>query len=229
MNICVIPARGGSKRIPRKNIKFFFGKPMIAYPIEAAIQSQLFDRVLVSTDDTEIAAIAQSYGADVIERPSNLADDFTPTVPVIAHAIAWASAKHDVTDVCCIYPCTPFLQSEDLIQAKQLLDSVQQPYVFPVVHFPSPPQLALKRSSDGSLSPLFLQSDTVRTQDLEAAYHDAGQFYWGHSAAWLSGLNIHRTGYGMLFASHRSVDVDTLEDWQQAEYLYQVMKLVKES
>jgi len=219
MNLCVIPARGGSKRIPRKNIKSFFGKPMLAYPIEAALQCGLFDAVVVSTEDEEIAQVARAYGALSITRSHQLADDFTPTVPVIADAIHQL-ANSQIQQVCCIYPCTPLLTSETLMKAHQLLTEVEQPYVFPVLPFPAAPQLALKRSQSGSMSPLFNTAENVRTQDLEPAYFDAGQFYWGRVDAWLQGLNIHQQGYGMPIASLQAVDIDTLEDWQLAELFY---------
>jgi len=227
MNICVIPARGGSKRIPRKNIKPFFAKPMIAYPIEAALKSRLFSGVYVSTEDAEIAQIATQYGALCLKRPSQLADDFTPTVPVIADAIRQVSDPC-IRQVCCIYPCTPLLTAELLIAAEHLMSEVEQSYVFPVVPFQAAPQLALKRGNSGSMSPLFHMPENIRTQDLEPAFFDAGQFYWGKVAAWLDELNIHQTGYGMPIASSQAVDIDTLDDWQQAEYLYQAMKFAKE-
>lgn len=227
MNLCVIPARGGSKRIPRKNIRPFFGQPMLAYPIQAALKSGLFDAVVVSTEDEEIAEVAKNYGALSLARSHQLADDFTPTVPVIADAIRQL-ANPKIQQVCCIYPCTPLLTSETLMKAHQLLMEVEQPYVFPVVSFPAAPQLALKRSQSGSMSPLFNTAENVRTQDLEPAYFDAGQFYWGRVDAWLQGLNIHQHGYGMPIASSQAVDIDTLEDWQQAQYLYQTMTMVKE-
>ncbi len=222
MKLCVIPARGGSKRIPRKNIKPFFGKPMLAYPIQAALQSGLFDAVVVSTEDAEIAEVARSYGALPLARPSQLADDFTPTVPVIADAIHQL-VNTQIQQVCCIYPCTPLLTSETLIKAHQLLTEVEQPYVFPVVSFPAAPQLALKRSQSGSMVPLFNMAENVRTQDLEPAYFDAGQFYWGRVDAWIQGLNIHQHGYGMPIASSQAVDIDTLEDWQLAEIFYSLL------
>ncbi len=222
MKLCVIPARGGSKRIPRKNIKSFFNQPMLAYPIQAALNSSLFDAVVVSTEDEEIAEVAKNYGALTLARPSQLADDFTPTVPVIAHAIRQL-ANSEIQQVCCIYPCTPLLTSETLIKAHHLLMEVEQPYVFPVVSFPAAPQLALKRSQLGSMSPLFNTAENVRTQDLEPAYFDAGQFYWGRVDAWLQGLNIHQHGYGMPIASSEAVDIDTLEDWQLAELFYGVL------
>ncbi len=140
MNLCVIPARGGSKRVPRKNIKFFAGKPMIAYAIEAAQGSGLFDHILVSTDDGEIAEIAQQWGVEVpFKRPPELADDHTPTVPVIAHAIRECEGLGwQIDKVCCIYPCVPFIQVTDLKAALDLLQQSKAAYSFPITEFPFP-------------------------------------------------------------------------------------------
>jgi pseudaminic acid cytidylyltransferase len=218
----VIPARGGSKRIPRKNIKLFHGKPMIAYAITAGIASGLFDRVIVSTDDEEIAHVAKNYGADVpFMRPLSLADDHTPTVPVIAHAIkacqdlGWSSRE-----VCCIYPCVPFISIKDLREGhKHLLKSGVQ-YVFPVARFPVPIQRALRRLPDGSVKSFYPEYASTRTQDLEPGYFDVGQFYWGRTSAWLEELNLHLNGAALVIPERRVIDIDTPEDWDRAELLY---------
>jgi len=222
MRLAVIPARGGSKRIPRKNIKHFHGKPMIAYAIAAAIGSDLFDRVIVSTDDTEIALIARERGAETpFNRPSELADDHTPTLPVIAHAIrACQSMGWDVREVCCIYPGVPFISSQDLRKAYEQLQMPDTSYVFPVTGFPSPIQRALRRLPDGSVRPFNPAYATTRTQDLEPSYFDVGQFYWGKTAAWLQGLNLHLNSVALLIPAWRVVDIDTPEDWQRAELFY---------
>ena len=148
--LAVIPARGGSKRIPRKNIRLFAGKPMIAYAIEAALSSGVFDHVVVSTDDPEIAGIAADHGASLpFVRPAHLADDMTPTVPVVAHAIETCQALGwGVQQVCCIYPGVPFIQASDLVQALDLLLGGNAHYVFPVTPFPSAIQRALRRQAD---------------------------------------------------------------------------------
>lgn len=225
MKFAVIPARGGSKRIPRKNIKSFVGKPMIAYAIEAAQLSGLFDAIYVSTDDAEIAGVAQAYGASVIQRPIDLADDHTPTVPVIAHAIeTLMDAGASVQAVCCIYPAVPLIQISDLQQALTQLQAQACDYVFPITSFHSAPQRALMRADDGKLSPLFPAFSSTRTQDLTPAYYDVGQFYWGKKEAWLAHKNIHQHGHGMVIASSRVVDIDTPEDWQRAEALFQIQQ-----
>ena len=222
MRLAVIPARGGSKRIPRKNIKLFAGKPMIGYAIEAAKVSGLFDRIVVSTDDDEIIKIARECGAEVpFTRPKNLADDLTPTVPVIAHAIqvcrelGWSIEK-----VCCIYPGVPLIDPADLKSALDLLATGPALYAFPVTGFPSPVQRALKRLPDGRVTPFQPEYAATRTQDLEAAYHDAGQFYWGLADAWVSGANIHLNGATIVLPAWRVVDIDTMDDWERAEAVY---------
>ncbi len=226
MKIAVIPARGGSKRIPRKNIKSFAGKPMIGYAIGAALDSGLFDRVVVSTDDDEISAIAARHGAECpFSRPPDLADDFTPTVPVIAHAIrACQQLGWDVAETCCIYPGVPFIRADDIRAALELLDQRGGVgYTFPVTAFPSPIQRALRRNVDGSVSPFDPQYVHTRTQDLEPAFHDAGQFYWGHAQRWLDGLSIHGNGAAIVLPEWRVVDIDTPDDWVRAEALYRAM------
>jgi pseudaminic acid cytidylyltransferase len=223
MKIAVIPARGGSKRIPRKNIRPFAGKPMIGYAIGAARQSGLFDHVIVSTDDDEIAAIAQGLGAELpFRRPPDLADDHTPTVPVIAHAIRGCQdLGWDIAEVCCIYPGVPFIRAEDIGAALELLHRRGGAgYTFPVTGFPSPIQRALRRHADGTVAPFNPEFVNTRTQDLEPAYHDAGQFYWGHARAWLEGLSIHGHGAAIVLPEWRVVDIDTPDDWARAEALY---------
>jgi len=225
MKLAVIPARGGSKRIPRKNIKSFHGKPMIAYAIQAALASNVFDKVIVSTDDDEIASVALVYGAEVpFVRPAELADDHTPTVPVIAHAIESCLAQGwDVQQVCCIYPGVPFISTSELRLAHELLGVTDAQYVFPVTGFPSPIQRALKRLSDGSVEPFQPEFAATRTQDLETGYFDVGQFYWGKAAAWLQGLNIHLNGVTLVIPEWRVVDIDTQADWERAELLYAIL------
>lgn len=223
MRIAVIPARGGSKRIPRKNIKPFAGKPMIAYAIDAALRSDLFARVLVTTDDDEIAAIARECGAETpFSRPATLADDHTPTAPVIAHAISACEGLGWYAElVCCIYPAVPFIQTDDLKQGLALLENTDSDYCFPVTEYPSAVQRALGRTADGKMFPLFPTNELTRTQDLEAAYFDVGQFYWGQRLAWLANSHIHSGGIGLPIPSWRAVDIDTLDDWLRAETMHQ--------
>lgn len=221
--LAVIPARGGSKRIPRKNIRSFAGKPMISYAIEAARASQAFDRVIVSTDDNEIAAIARAYGAEApFERPADLADDHTPTVPVIAHAIGEIQASEwPVEFAACIYPGVPMIDPLDLSRAFSMLVAARgEGYVFPVAAFPSAIQRALRRAPDGRVSPFNPEHVGTRTQDLEPGYYDAGQFYWATAATWQAGLSIHAHGRALVLPEWRVVDIDTPDDWDRAEALY---------
>lgn len=221
MKIAIIPARGGSKRIPRKNIKLFSGKPMIAWAIETAKASRLFEHIVVSTDDAEISALATAWGAEVpFVRPAELADDYTPTVPVVAHAISACQALGwQVDQVCCIYPAVPFMQSADLIAALHRLEGCDADYVFPIAAYPSAIQRALRQLPNGLMEPFYSQYVSTRTQDLEPAYYDAGQFYWGQVQAWLAGKNIHQHGVGLEIPSWRVVDIDNTEDWQRAELM----------
>lgn len=222
MKLAVIPARGGSKRIPRKNIKLFHGKPMIAYAIAAAQSSNIFDKIIVSTDDDEIAKIALEYGAQApFIRPKELADDHTPTVPVIAQAIKECQLLGwDVQEVCCIYPGVPFISTADLSSAYKQLKESCAPYTFPVTCFPSAIQRALRRSLSGAVNPFYPEYAATRTQDLEPGYFDVGQFYWGHKNSWLAELNVHLNGLTLVIPEWRVVDIDTPADWERAELLY---------
>jgi pseudaminic acid cytidylyltransferase len=222
MNIAIIPARGGSKRIPRKNIKLFAGKPIIAYAISAAKESGLFEHIVVSTDDDEIASVSKEWGAIVpFMRPTGLADDHTPTVPVVADAIekcedlGWYSSF-----VCCIYPCVPFLRAEDLRSALAMLKNSTADYCFPIAEFPAAVQRALRQNANGFVEPIYPEHQLTRTQDLEPAHFDAGQFYWGSREAWRRNPRPHTNALALSIPSQRVVDIDTNEDWDRAEFLY---------
>lgn len=225
LRLAIVPARGGSKRIPRKNIRIFRGRPMIAWSIAAALKSGMFDRVIVSTDDQEIADIAIGAKAEVpFIRPDYLADDQTPTVPVIAHAIEeLAIPPETVQYVCCIYPCAPFLNPIDLANAAELLDNSDAAFVYPVVEYPHPVQRAMRRIASGKMQFFQPEHELSRTQDLETAYHDAGQFYLGEVSAWLSHLRMHTDGLGMPIPAWRVVDIDDEAAWKRAEILHQLM------
>ncbi len=225
MKIAVIPARGGSKRIPRKNIKNFAGKPMIAHAIGVAQGCGLFDHVVVSTEDIEIAEIANKYGAEIpFVRPTTLADDFTATVPVVAHAInACLDLGWEIDEVCCIYPGVPFLQEGDLIAALHMLEADNGGYIFPITSYPSLIQRAFRQLPNGQVEPFYSQYVSVRTQDLELAFYDVGQFYWGYAQTWTSGKVIHQHGAGLVIPEWRSVDIDTADDWKRAELMYKVI------
>ena len=227
MKLAVIPARGGSKRIPRKNVKLFGGKPMIGWPIEAAQRTGLFDRIIVSTDDEEIASIARKYGAEVpFMRPANLSDDNTGTAPVIAHAIEW-HLKHyfDPIEICCIYATAPFLRSEDIKLGQKILDQSDVDFAFSVTPYAFPIQRAVKLRDDGRIEMFDPSQFQVRSQDLPDAFHDAGQFYWGTRDAWLSGTPIFSPKSAPVFLPrYRVQDIDTPEDWEQAELMMEALR-----
>jgi N-acylneuraminate cytidylyltransferase len=227
MRLAVIPARGGSKRIPRKNIKPFCGLPMIAWSIRAAIQSQCFDRIIVSTDDAEIAAVAKAHGAEVpFVRPANLSDDHTGTIPVIAHAIDWHIQHAEaVTEVCCIYATAPFVQAADLLLGLQMLQSTDADYAFSVTSYNFPIQRAIRINAEQRVEMFQPQHFTTRSQDLEDAYHDAGQFYWGRAEAWLAESVIFGpASVAVLLPWHRVQDIDTPKDWERAEWMFKALQ-----
>lgn len=227
MNVAIIPARGGSKRIPKKNIKDFLGKPMIAYPIEVAIESGLFDKIIVSTDSEEIAKVAEKYGAEIpFIRPPELSDDFTGTNPVIRHAVEFLQALgNDLDLVCCIYATTPLLDKKYLQLGYEKIKDSNLDYVFSATTFPFPVQRAIKLNSDNLVRPAFAEYINSRSQDLEEMYHDAGQFYWGKLASWLSGKPaFYSKSHIVTLPRFRVQDIDTLEDWQQAEYKFMLLK-----
>jgi len=227
MKLAVIPARGGSKRIPGKNVKLFGGKPMIAWSIEAVQRTGLFDRIVVSTDDKEIASIARKYGADVpFVRPAELSDDHTSTAPVIAHAIEW-HLKQDFhpIEICCIYATAPFLRSEDIILGQKTLNQSDVDFAFSATSYAFPIQRAFKLREDGRIEMFEPSQFQVRSQDLPEAFHDAGQFYWGTSDAWLSGTPIFGSKSAPVFLPrYRVQDIDTPEDWEQAELMMKVLR-----
>lgn len=227
MNLAIIPARGGSKRIPKKNIVNFAGKPLIARAIEVAKRSDIFERVIVSTDDVEVANVAIEFGADVpFMRPSFLADDFTPTAPVIEHAIRECHAYGwPVKYACCIYPCTPFLLEDDLKKAFELIVQRDVDFVYSVTEYPHPIQRAMRQLSTGKMEFFSPQFELTRTQDLEICYHDAGQFYWGKSTAWLSGKKMHTDGIALQIPNWRAIDIDTQDDLDRASFLGSSMEL----
>ena len=228
MKLAVIPARGGSKRIPRKNIKSFCGKPMIAWSIEAALQSGCFDHVVVSTDDAEIAEVARQCGAQVpFMRPTTLSDDHTGTIPVIRHAIEWFSERGQVSDqVCCIYATAPLVSAADIRRGLDILTSAGSDYAFSVTSYPFPIQRAVRITGHGRVEMFSPEHFNTRSQDLEEAYHDAGQFYWGRATAWLTGKVIFGPNAAPVrLPRYRVQDIDTTEDWQMAEFLFQTINM----
>ena len=223
MSLCVIPARGGSKRIPRKNIRPFHGRPIIGWSIEVARDSGLFGRIVVSTDDPEIAEIASAAGAEVpFVRPADLATDQAATVPVIAQALAALAVAPD-TPVCCLYATAPFLRADDLAEGLRLLQAGAS-YAMAVTRFDYPIQRALRRGADGAVAMMDPALMQVRSQDLEPAWHDAGQFYWARAATWAAEVPVFGPGaHGVALPSHRVVDIDTEDDWTRAEALFTVL------
>ncbi|MCD1636355.1 pseudaminic acid cytidylyltransferase [Martelella mediterranea] len=223
MSICIIPARGGSKRIPRKNIRDFCGRPMIAWSIQAAKESGCFEQIVVSTDDDEIAETAEHYGAEAPFRRSKvLADDHTPTVPVIADAIERLNVAAK-TPVCCLYATAPFVTLDDLRAGLILLEETGAPFVLSVTTYAFPIQRALRRNSAGEVEMFDPDQMQTRSQDLEEAWHDAGQFYWGRAETWASNQRIFGPGaQSLILPRHRVQDIDTEEDWVRAEQMMQI-------
>jgi pseudaminic acid cytidylyltransferase len=231
MNIAIIPARGGSKRIPRKNVKNFCEKPMLVWSIQAGLMAKVFDSLLVSTDDEEISAVAQANGAEApFRRPSELADDHTPTLPVIAHAIRWVEEMRGPVDfACCIYPTAPFLRPHYLREGLEALKThPDSDFAVSVTSYEYNIFRSLKRNRDGTLSMFWPENELVRSQDLPAALHDAGQFYWGRRDAFLSRNGVFSARcYPVMVPRHLVQDIDTVEDWESAENLFRAWKLIR--
>ncbi len=228
MKVAIIPARGGSKRIPRKNIKLFCGKPMLAYAIETAKSSRLFDRIIVSTEDEAIAAVANQYGAETpFMRSQALADDFTNTHAVLVDAIKQLTAMGDKpTAVCCLYATTPFLQAKYLQEGYEKLMQHNSSFAFSVTTFPFPVQRAIRITENERVEALHPENNFVRSQDLEEVYHDAGQFYWGTVEAFLAERVIFsQASVPVILPRHLVQDIDTPEDWVRAGYMYKAMQL----
>lgn len=230
MKVAIIPARGGSKRIPRKNIKEFCGKPMIAYSIAAAQKAEIFDRIVVSTDDKEIADIATEYGAEIpFIRPAALADDYTNTLDVMSHAILELQGKGAIEYACCIYATAPFICAEDLKLAFDALQEGDIDYVFTATSYPFPIQRAIKLLAKNRVEMFQKEHLHSRSQDLIEAYHDAGQFYWGTEKAYLEQRPIFsKSSCAHILPRHRVQDIDTLEDWKRAELMYKALVSTRE-
>ena len=227
MKLAIIPARGGSKRIPRKNIKIFFGKPMIAWSIEAALQSGCFDQVIVSTDDPEIAEVARQHGATVpFMRPAELSDDHTGTTAVIRHAVEWCNAQgQNAKQVCCLYATAPFVMADDIRRGLNILTDTGCDYAFSVTNYAFPIQRAIRITGQGRVEMFNPEHFNTRSQDLEEAWHDAGQFYWGRADAWLNDKVIFsQAAAPVSLPRHRVQDIDTPEDWLRAEWMFKAMQ-----
>ena len=227
MKIAVIPARGGSKRIPRKNIRPFLGVPLLARTLTLVRQSGVFDRIVVSTDDEEIAAIAAGAGGEVpFRRPPELANDTAGTLPVIKHAIGAIEADASRVDaVCCVYPAAVLARAGDFRAAANMLRDFDVDYVFAATSFGYPIQRALRRVGEGRCEMFWPEHIETRSQDLEASYHDAGQFYFGHRDAWMA----ERPPFGprsmmLELPRYRVQDIDTPEDWLRAELIFRLLE-----
>jgi len=223
MNIAIIPARGGSKRIPRKNIKEFCGKPMIAWSIEAAKASGLFDHVIVSTDDVEIAGVARLYGAEVpFIRPVELSDDHVGTDAVVKHAVEWAVGNLGMVNyVCTIYATAPFIKPTDLTAGLSLLSRTGAQIAFTATSFPFPIQRAIKITKNKRIAMFQPEHYLTRSQDLEPAYHDAGQFYWATLEAVLNAVSaFSEAAVPLILPRYQVQDIDTNEDWVRAELMF---------
>jgi N-acylneuraminate cytidylyltransferase len=223
VKIAVIPARGGSKRIVGKNIREFCGQPVIKYSIDTAVKCGLFDHVVVSTDSEEIAAVATRCGASVpFIRPADLSGDMTPTVPVVAHAIGWVHQNLGATDfACCVYATAPFVESIDLSGAMEVL--TEDPlceFVFPVTTFPFPIFRGVT-VQEGRVEMIWPEHELTRSQDLPEACHDAGQFYWGRTEAWMRAKGVYSSRCrAYRIPRWRVQDLDTPEDWVVAERMF---------
>jgi len=225
MKIAIIPARGGSKRIPKKNIKKFHGKPLIAYSIETAIKSKLFDTIIVSTDDKKIASVAKKYGATVpFLRPKELADDYTTAVAVIDHAIEYLKNQGQIFEYfCTIYATAPLLQEKYLIEGYEKLKKSNAINAFSATSMPFPIQRTFKITKDGRCEMFWPENFTIRSQDLEKAYQDAGQFYWTKANEKSDEIMFGKESIPIVLPRYLVQDIDTLEDWKRAELMYCIL------
>ncbi|QKF60198.1 pseudaminic acid cytidylyltransferase [Aliarcobacter lanthieri] len=228
--VAIIPARGGSKRIPKKNIKFFHGKPLISYSIEIAIKSKLFSKVIVSTDDEEIANIARKYGAEVpFLRPNELSDDYIGTGEVINHAIEFLKTQGDKIDfICTIYATAPFLQEKYLVEGFIKLKNSNAKNTFSCTSMPFPIQRTFKITDKERCEMFWKENFSKRSQDLEEAYQDAGQFYWTNLNVVSNDIIFGKDSIPIILPRYLVQDIDTLEDWKRAEYMYEAIKRSEE-
>lgn len=228
-SVCIIPARGGSKRIPRKNIKDFFGMPLIAYSIKVALKSKLFDKVIVSTDDEEIAKIAKEHGAIVpFLRPKELSDDFTGTGAVVNHVLEYLKSIGENYDfVCTIYATAPFLQEKYLIEGFEKLKNSNVGNAFSCTSMPFPIQRTFKITQNERCEMFWPENFQTRSQDLEEAFQDAGQFYWTNLNIKSNEIIFGKDSIPIILPRFLVQDIDTLEDWKRAEIMYEVIQKVK--
>ena len=227
MKVAIIPARGGSKRIPKKNIKNFCGKPIIGWVINILKKSKIFDRIIVSTDDKKIISIVKKYNVEApFVRPKKLANDKVGTSEVVEHAISWLQKTgYKPSQVCCVYPTSPLLQIKDLKKSLQILNSGKWEYVFSASSFGPSIFRSFAKNKKGKIKIIFPKKVNKRSQDLEKAYHDAGQFYWGMAKTWLSKKEIFgKKSKIILLPRWRVQDIDVIEDWKNAEIIFRLLK-----
>jgi N-acylneuraminate cytidylyltransferase len=224
MRIAIIPARFGSKRIKKKNIKLFYSKPMIIWLIERLKKSNFFDKIFVSSDSNKILNIVKkkSY-IFTIKRPQSLSGDQIGIQPVISHAIQKIKKNDNPQHICCIYPCNPFLNIDDLKKSFKEFRNNEKKFLFSVAQYTHPIERAIKLRKDFSTSSFFKKNFNKRTQDLTKSYYDAGQFCWGTTKLWEGKKNIHNHGIGFEIPSWRVVDIDTIDDWKRAELLFKIL------
>jgi pseudaminic acid cytidylyltransferase len=223
LNIAIIPARGGSKRLKKKNIRDFCGKPVIAYAIENALNLGIFTDVIVTTDDPDIASISRDFGAHIPElRPSHLSDDYATTLDVMKYTVANYIPEREVnTVVCCIYPTTPLLSPRFILEGRYLLESGHWDYVISAARYSHPIERAFTINSGGPVEIINPEHVLTRTQDLSDSFYDAGQFYWGERQTWINGKSIFLSKMAAVqIPKLQSIDIDTLEDWMLAEHIY---------
>ena len=227
VQVAIIPARYGSKRIKKKNVKNFNSKPMISWVLEKLVKSKIFDKIIVSSDSKRILSISKKYGADIlIKRPANLSGDKIATQPVIKHALSELEKKYNFNAnyACCVYPCNPFIEINDLKDGLSKLKKNHSKYIFPITEYSHPIQRALKVKKKNYLKSFYnKKSSNKRTQDLSKSYHDTGQFYWGTNLQWKKETDMHLKGLGIIIPNWRVVDIDNLTDWKKAEFLYKLI------
>jgi N-acylneuraminate cytidylyltransferase len=229
MILGIIPARSNSKRILNKNIKFFYGKPIISYAIKSSINSKIFDKIVVSTDSEKIGLIAQKYGAEYLfKRPKRLSGDHIWPSQVVDHAINFIEKKFEKPLlICCIYPTTPLLLSSDIINSYKMIKNSKFHYVFSAVKNSYPIQRSFFLDANKNIRMINKKFFYKRSQDLKESYHDAGQFYWGTYDAWKKKKIIFGLNSSIyLMPQLRSQDIDNIEDWRTVEKLYKIKNII---
>ena len=224
-NLLIIPARGGSKRIPRKNIKKFKGKPIIEWTINELLKLDSFEKIIVSTDDEEIAKISTNSGIEVpFIRPKSISGDNATTREVIIHAIEWFKERNiEFQYICCVYPTSIFIKHENISNALKILNNKKQErYIFSASSFPHPIQRSFFINKKGISKMFFPEKFRFRTQDLENSYHDAGQFYIASPKVWIENPNIFENGIPFVIPRFKYIDIDTIEDWKIAEIIFEL-------